>query len=120
MEVVKMGECVLCEQQITNPLSSGRLAEQMKTWLMETKPELIQVMEKKAEEVLDGTTGDSFCVVTGRKMNLCAYCFTKHIFDWLLSTKPSQDMVDQYLTYFSFDVSRKGYIQTAEKAGYFY
>ena len=115
-----MGACVLCEQQITNPLSPERLAEQMKVWLYESKPDLVKDFEDKSREILTHDSGDDFCIVTGKRMCLCAYCFTEHIFSWLLSKKPTQELVEQYLTYFNFDVSRKGYIEKAERLGYAY
>lgn len=116
-----MGACVLCEQQITNPLSPERLAEQMKAWLQDSNPQLLDSFEDKSREIMTDLEGhEDFCIVTGKGMSVCAYCFTEHVFRWLLSLKPSQEMVEQYLTYFNFDVSRKGYIDHAIKLGYAY
>ena len=115
-----MSECVLCEQQITNPLSPERLVEQMKAWLIDESPELIDEMEERAEELLNSPTSNDFCIITKNPMGVCAYCFTEHMFRWLLMKRPTQRIVEEYLTYFSFDVSRKGYIHEAEKRGYSY
>lgn len=111
-----MGECVLCEQQITNPLSPERLVEQMKTWLFETRVDLIEGLEKQAAELIDGS-GDNFCVVTGNRMKVCVYCFTEHIFKWLVVQSVGRELLQQFIQYFNFDESRHGYWVLAEKLG---
>lgn len=114
-----MGACVLCEQQITNPLSPERLIEQMETWLTEKRPDLIRGLKAKADELLDENINNDqeICIVTGKKMKVCVYCFTEHIFKWLLSQKPGLALMKQYMTYFNFDESRHGYWQTAYELG---
>ena len=112
-----MGACVTCGQQITNPLCPERLAEQMKTWLAETKPELISALDNRTEDFLDKPSGRDTCIVTGKKMDVCPYCYTEHIFDWLTSLNLNSELITQYLTFFHFDEGRLGYWQRAEQLG---
>ena len=111
-----MGACVLCEQQITNPLSPERLIEQMKTWLWDERRDLIRGLEAAADELLD-SNGDDVCIVTGNKMKVCVYCFTEHIFKWLLSQNVEPEVLEEYITYFNFDEGRLGYWHTANAMG---
>ncbi|MCF7871961.1 hypothetical protein K9L97_02910 [Candidatus Woesearchaeota archaeon] len=119
-EVDKMGACVTCGQQITNPLCPERLAEQMTTWLAESKPELIKALNNKTDEFLSRSYGDDFCIVTGKKMDVCPYCYTEHIFNWLVSLKVSSELLAEYITYFHFDGGRLGYYRKAEQLGAVY
>lgn len=112
-----MGACVVCKEQITNPLSPERLAEQMKTWLMESKPELINGLDKKTDELLPCSHEDDFCIVTGKRMSICPYCYTEHIFNWLRSIKLEAKLMTEFLTYFHFDGAKLGYWQKAEALG---
>jgi len=114
---MKVGACVMCGQQITNPLSPERLAEQMTTWLVETKPELIEALNNKSEEIIPCVQGEDTCIVTGRRMDLCTYCYTEHIFDWLVEINVSKPLLTEFLTFFHFDEGRKGYWEKAERMG---
>lgn len=112
-----MGNCVGCDQQITNPLSPERLAEQMKTWLAETKPNLIKALEDKTEEFLPMHIGEDRCVVTGKRMDVCPYCYTEHIFNWLVSLKLDSSILAEFMTFFHFDEGKLGYYRRAEHMG---
>ena len=114
-----MGECVLCKQQITNPLSPERLTEQMETWLQEERPDLVRGLKARADELMDRNKEnfEDICIVTGKKMKVCVYCFTEHIFKWLLAQKPGPAVLRQFITYFNFDEGRHGYWQTAYELG---
>lgn len=112
-----MGECVVCRQQITNPLSPERLAEQMSSWLAEVRPELMKGLTDKTEEILPLECGDVNCIVTGRPVSLCTYCYTEHIFNWLISIRAGTDLVAEFITYFHFDGARQGYWRVADELG---
>jgi hypothetical protein len=115
-----MGACVLCKEQITNPLSPQRLTEQVTTWLGETRPVLATAFQDEVKNNLsyNNTLGNDFCVVTGTKMTLCAYCFTEHIFHWLVDQDVASELMHDYVTFFNYDVTGKGYRQDARDKGY--
>ena len=112
-----MGNCVVCDQQITNPLSPERLAEQIKTWLGETKPSLIGALQKRTDEFLPMHTGEDRCVITGKRMNVCPYCYTEHIFNWLVSLKVDSSLLAEFILFFHFDGGKLGYYSRAERMG---
>jgi hypothetical protein len=106
-------------QQITNPLCPERLVEQMRTWLRDEHEDLIKGLEVASDEVLPCEhAGDDFCIVTGNKMSICVYCYTEHIFNWLLSTNPDKELLNEFMTYFNFDEGRRGYWRVADKLGF--
>lgn len=114
-----MGACVQCTEQITNPLSPERLTEQVTTWLGETRPELAKVFAEASEKFKISTLhANDYCIVTRKNMSLCAYCFTEHIFHWLVSQDLSDTLMAEFVTFFNYDVTGKGYRQVARDLGY--
>ncbi len=114
-EVVKMGACVLCEQQITNPICPERLESQMKTWLLETKPELIEELEEESRVFSKCADSEDVCIITKRHMNVCVYCYTEHIFNWLKQTNADKETLSEFMQYFNFDLGWKGYYEEAQR-----
>lgn len=114
-----MGDCVICEEQITNPLGPQRLQEQVATWLHESRPELLSNFFEASQEIMPlEESGEDVCIVKGNKMNICAYCYTEHILKWLLSTKPDWNTIKEYFTYFDYDAEHLGYSRNVEAKGY--
>ena len=114
-----MGACVICEEQITNPLSPQRIEEQISTWLQESRPQMLESFYEASDEIIPmKSNGEDFCIVNGNRMNVCAYCYTEHILKWLLSTKPDWSTMKEYFTHFDFDGERLGYTRTVEGKGY--
>ena len=107
-----MGECVLCKEQITNPLSPQRLTEEMTTWLGETRPDLIKEFTEETNSFLDKEVRckDS-CIINGKRMNICAYCFTKHAFHWLDEKNITPESMKEYITFFNYDITGQGYVK---------
>lgn len=116
---MKMGACVQCKEQITNPLSPERLTEQVTTWLGESRPELAKAFAQESENFMVTTVdANDHCIVNQNKMSLCAYCFTEHIFNWLVTQELSAELMQEYVTYFNYDVTDKGYRQVARDLGF--
>ena len=114
-----MGACVICGDHITNPLSPQRLQLQMQVWLAQTSPQLIAPVVKRATELVTPLKhANDRCIITGKAMNVCAYCFTEHVYNWLVETNQPQELVSEYLTYFNFDGEKLGYWQDALARGY--
>ncbi len=106
-----MGACVLCEEQITTPLGPERLEEQIEAWINETSPDKLDSFRKASDELLsvNNFTTD-YCIVDRKPMHICAFCYTEHIFKWLLSTKPDWNTVRQFLLHFDYDTSKYGVV----------
>lgn len=107
-----MGACVLCKEQITNPVSPQRLAEQMTTWLAETKPELIVEFTQETNSLLNRkVVSNDYCIINGKPMDICVYCFTDHTFSWLDAQFISPHIMSEFVKFFNFDITGQGYVQ---------
>jgi hypothetical protein len=99
----------MCDDAITNPVCPACLHKGVRQWLLEQR-EL-----RLAAEVLDATVqdivaGSTNCIKCRSPMAVCAYCYTKDIFD-VIKRRPA--LVDNYLIYFNFDLEHLGWEQTA-------
>ena len=112
-----MGACVLCKEQITNPLGPQRLTEEMTTWLAESRPELITEFKEDATTFLNRKifTPNDYCIIKGKPMNVCAYCFTEHVFHWLEEQQADAPLMKEYITFFDFDITKQGYVKEYEE-----
>lgn len=114
-----MGACVLCKEQITNPLSPERIEEQIASWLIDSQPELVNSFFETSKEIIENNVkNEDFCIVTGKKMNVCTYCYTEHILKWLLTTKPDWKTIKEYFKYFDYDAEKLGYTRDIQALGY--
>lgn len=89
----------------------------MITWLAETRPDLIRGLQNVTEEINFCQDAEDVCIITGKKMNVCTYCYTEHVFNWLVSLKVNAELIKEYFVYFNFDFHRLGYFRKAEKLG---
>ncbi len=112
-----MPECVLCREAVTNPVCPDCLAEQIAAWLGEREPGLIAELRLKTRQMSMHLFDEDKCVICFKGMDICAYCYTEHIFDWLKTTKNSE-LVNGFLSAFHFDLERKGYVKRAEEEGF--
>ena len=112
-----MQGCVVCEDPVTNPICPGCLEKQIRTWLFEVKPSLVYDLKKWTSVLSDASLGSSRCIICNTKMDVCPYCFTEHILEWLIESKQDKELLTQFLTYFNFDLKHKGYELIAEKLG---
>jgi|GEM_PF-2359985 len=103
-------QCVMCDESITNPICPACLQEGVQQWLMEQRQYAL------AEEVRDLTrgvfanNGDTFCIKCDSLMGLCAYCYTKEVFNVV---KRCPRLINQYLVYFNFDLGHLGWEKEA-------
>ena len=97
-----MGACILCEEQITNPLCPERIEEQMSTWLNERQPELITKFFEVSSEIISKNSSFDRCIIKDKSMNICPYCYSQHILHWLLSISPSWDLLKEFFLHFDY------------------
>lgn len=108
-------KCVLCMEAVTNPVCSSCLETQMSVWLNEVNPELINGLREKTNEVSFGLNVVGACILCNKEMNVCTYCYTEHIFNWLIKT--NKELAKRFMVYFNFDLEHSGYHKKAEKLG---
>lgn len=94
-----MEECVLCNEVITNPVCMSCVETEMKVWLQERKPDLIEELKTKTFELaLD--LGETNCVLCKNNMSVCTFCYTQHIRSWL---KEYPELLEEFKIFFSFN-----------------
>ena len=103
--------CIICDTVITNPVCPFCLEEGIKDWLSQKKPSLVKYLDTIVKEYITGVE-ETRCVVCKRKMNLCAYCYTKEVFDLLKEKAP--ELITEFVTFFNFDLYYEGYKKEAE------
>ena len=103
-----MSECVLCREQVTNPLCMDCVSHGINQWLEEKN--LSKIDSQKV------FTDSKDCMRCGGSINVCLYCHTKQIYELLKDNKVSQDLLQEFVDYFHFDLDKKGYLLRANLA----
>jgi NAD-dependent dihydropyrimidine dehydrogenase PreA subunit len=81
------------------------LTEEMEAWLADRRPDLVAELKAKADEMwmpIEKTT----CILCNTPMDVCSYCFTEHILQWL---EQYPRLVPEFAKLFNYDLNRKGY-----------
>lgn len=105
-----MQECVLCEEYITNPLCPECICAQVTDWLREFKPELVSGLVLETSKMSLGLFNENSCIKCSGFMDVCTYCYTKHILEWLKTQKVTETRMSEFITFFHFDLEKKGYL----------
>ena len=91
-------ECVLCKEPVTNPVCQDCLAEAIEQWLHEAAPEKIASLHEETE-MIKSPYGVN-CIRCKQAFEICTYCYTRHIFNWLHDGK----LQLEFLEFFNFDL----------------
>lgn len=103
-------QCVVCEEPITNPICPACLKEGVSQWLLEQgQYGLLGEVDEMTRGVF-ANSGSTFCIKCDSLMGLCAYCYTKEVFDIV---KRHPRLVADYLVYFNFDLGHMGWEREA-------
>ncbi len=105
-----MTGCVACEEPITNPVCSGCLANSIGQWLREKGLEV--------ELAVPGEGSQDSCIKCNKKMDLCTYCYTEHVYEQLKEKGVAPAKIVDFLYFFHFDLEKKGFLEDAKKLGY--
>ena len=71
--------CVECDEIITNPICPECLAKKMRLVVSEHD-------KKLAEDIVSANVdGETTCIICGLEMGVCAHCFSKEIYEMLVS-----------------------------------
>ncbi len=95
-----MSECVLCRETVTNPLCPDCISEGIEQWLKESG------LPSYAPTVT-GVEGEQ-CIRCDKKIDVCLYCHTKQIYEWLKERKTSKLLLREFVDFFHFDLDKKG------------
>jgi len=111
-----MGECAVCRDTVTNPVCPECLRTEIGSWLSEVKPDLLEGFDDCSDELSFVLFGDEKCILCRKGMDVCTYCYTNHVFNWLKKRAPKV-LLKEFITFFNFDEGRRGYLQEAERLG---
>ncbi len=111
-----MQECVLCREYITNPLCPECIGEQIKVWLGETKPSLVKELDIETRKLSQRIFNNNTCILCNCHMDVCSYCYTKHIFEWLEDLLEKEHLAE-FIKFFHYDFFHKGYFDEAKQKG---
>ena len=115
-EVVEMQECVLCREHITNPLCPECIGEQVKSWLFEVRSDLVSGLDIETSKLSLGLFNNNACISCKKHMDVCTYCYTEHIFEWL-EPLVNKEELSEFIRFFHYDFPRKGYYLRAKDLG---
>ena len=96
--------CLLCREAITNPVCYSCIEKGILIWLDETDNALVQEL-KNISKILSSRLSmqrETKCILCSRKMNICAHCYTRDVFEWLKNVKP--ELVEEFLDRFNFEL----------------
>ena len=103
--------CIHCNQVITNPVCPHCLEKSIVDWLSQNKPALRNNIKNIKKEFITGIE-ETNCILCGRLMNLCSYCYTAEVFDLLKEKAP--ELIEEFVAFFNFDLLHEGYIKETE------
>ena len=114
-------ECVLCSENINQPICHECLAKQVKAWLgfyPDIKKKISPKINSFIKEVEGLIVETSDCVCCkNKKAALCPYCFSDRIFRMLKKSKISPFIIGDFIATFNFDFDHTGYVHEAEIEG---
>jgi hypothetical protein len=95
---IQDAKCIICQEGITNPLCPACLAKEIKVWLREIKPE---IMESVVEPVTN--SHGIRCFSCGKGMSICAHCYSNDFYNYLKEEYP--ELAEEFLEHFNFDIN---------------
>ena len=99
-----MTECIDCGDVVTNPVCQQCTNKSVRQWLLEKNLPVYNLDSRLA------TFEEDSCIKCDGKLNICRYCHTKNILDWLKTTTNNKKVLAEFLEYFHFDLHKKGYL----------
>ncbi|MDD5650120.1 MAG: hypothetical protein PHF86_06860 [Candidatus Nanoarchaeia archaeon] len=76
-----MQTCMVCNEEITNPICNGCLEYELMYWARDRDKNLISKIKKLKKEFNVYETTDATCIRCGSKINICSHCFLIEVMD---------------------------------------
>ncbi len=93
--------CTICEKPITNPLCIHCLEKEVKEWVSDFNPELMDKVEE-ITELMPENISEVRCIKCKRAMSICAHCYIKEILREIQLNNP--EFVGDFIRTFDFDL----------------
>ena len=90
-------QCIECREGITNPICPDCLAKEIEAW----KPWLKPILSAPGTYVAEGVR----CMFCGRLMSICAHCYTKDLYNYLVEQEP--EIAEEFLEIFDFGIKEE-------------
>ena len=97
--IAAQNRCVECDDIITNPVCPNCLAAQMMVMIGEYDHKLVEYIKGIS---IDGNTT---CIICNQRMGLCAYCFSKDIYEFIKDK--NQKIGQEFLQRFDFELRKE-------------
>ena len=94
--------CVLCDEAITNPICLDCLQRGMEQWALEIKGSIVAELRSMVSIFKAYNHKGTTCVVCGNNINICAHCFCKDVYEWLLAEH--KEIAENFLVCFNYEI----------------
>ena len=89
--------CIECDDVITEPICPGCLSKRMQQFVEESDPELAKEIEN-----LVVPEGNALCLFCGKKMNICAHCFSREVYEFIV--EKNSLLAEDFIGRFDFEL----------------
>ena len=97
---IQDAQCIECREGITNPICPDCLAREMESWHPEMKSILL------TPDTEDTYVGEGVrCIFCGRLMSICAHCYSRDIYDYIVEAEP--EMAEEFIDIFNFGLKEE-------------
>lgn len=99
-----------CGEAIINPICPFCLEKEIEVWLnKKSQKELIISIKNKTNNLFKAVKNENNlkCILCSKELDTCPYCYTEFIYELLKKIKP--ELVEEFITYFNYDLEHTGY-----------
>ena len=93
--------CLVCEEDITNPICPDCIEKEICAWLSERDPELIPSVKSKGNDAL--TRWVTNCIICGKNMGICGHCFSKEVLE-VINNRNDKHLTNDFISFFNFEL----------------
>jgi hypothetical protein len=95
-------KCVVCSDTVTHPVCAECVANEIKQWLHEEKPKLVQQVDRTLK-VFSGLPSEASCILCNNGLNVCTHCFAKEVFSMIQARAP--ELEESFLRQFDYELT---------------
>ena len=114
---LRENSCLVCAQQISNPICPTCLLHQIEAWLTSypnLKQRLLPSLRKYVRAAYNRSDSLIDCFTCkDKRASLCPYCFTDHTLNLLKKLQVHKQIIIEFIRFFNFDLSHQGYSKRA-------
>lgn len=76
-----MQTCLVCNEEITNPICSNCLEQELMYWARDRDKNLINKIRNLKKDLDTYETTDATCIRCGNEINICSHCFLTEVME---------------------------------------